>query len=152
VTVLFGWFRRRRELVLENAASRQQLAMHERRPPDIQDSERMFWVWLVRIWPGGRGVVIAVRPEMGRVMASGRLATLLDVEEQVEASWPAEHRPEARALIMRLARENRCWGAVRTQGELRALGHEVSPETVRRYRLRPRRRPPSQSWRTSLRW
>jgi hypothetical protein len=93
VTVLFGWFRRRRELVLENAASRQQLAMHERRPPDIQDSERMFWVWLVRIWPGGRGVVIAVRPEMGRVMASGRLATLLDVEEQVEASWPAEHRP-----------------------------------------------------------
>ena len=52
---------------------------------------------------------------------------------------------------MRLARENRRWGAVRIQGELRALGHEVSSETVRRYRLRARRRPPSQSWRTFLR-
>lgn len=52
---------------------------------------------------------------------------------------------------MRLARENRRWGAVRIQGELRALGHEVSAETVRRYRLRARRRPPSQSWRTFLR-
>ncbi len=52
---------------------------------------------------------------------------------------------------MRLARAHLRWGAVRIQGELRALGHEVSTEAVRRYRLRTRRRPPSQSWRTSLR-
>jgi hypothetical protein len=52
---------------------------------------------------------------------------------------------------MRLARENRTWGAVRIQGELRALGHEVSAESVRRYRLRALRRPPSPSWRAFLR-
>jgi hypothetical protein len=52
---------------------------------------------------------------------------------------------------MRLARERWRWRAVRIQGELRALGHKVSPETVRRYRLRARRRPPSASWRTFLR-
>ena len=52
VTVLFGWFRRRRDLVLENVAFRQQLAMYERHRPDIENSDRMFWVWLVRIWPG----------------------------------------------------------------------------------------------------
>jgi hypothetical protein len=63
LTVLCGWLRRRRELVLENAALRQQLAMYERRGLDIQHSDRMFWVSLVHIWPGWRGVVIAVRPE-----------------------------------------------------------------------------------------
>ncbi len=52
---------------------------------------------------------------------------------------------------MRLAQKNVRWGDVRIQGELRALGHEVSCETVRRYRLRALRCPPSQSWRTVLR-
>jgi hypothetical protein len=40
---------------------------------------------------------------------------------------------------------------VRIRGELRALGHEVSAETIRLYRLRARQRPPSQTWRTFLR-
>ena len=42
VTVLFGWFRGRRDLILENAALRQQLAMYERRRPDIQNSDRLW--------------------------------------------------------------------------------------------------------------
>ena len=44
VTVLLGWLRRKRDLVLENAALQQQLAMYERRRLDTQDSDRMFWV------------------------------------------------------------------------------------------------------------
>ena len=93
VTVLFGWFRGRRDLVLENAALRQQLAMYERRRLDIQDSDRMFWVWLVRIWPGWRGVVIAVRPETVVRWHRAGWRPLLDVEEQIETSWPTENRP-----------------------------------------------------------
>jgi len=57
---------------------------------------------------------------------------------------------EARELILRLARENRTWGSVRIRAELRALGIEVSAETVRRYRLQALRRPPSR-WRAFLR-
>ena len=151
LTVLFGWARGRRGLVLENAAVRQQLAMHERRRPEIRDSDRLFWLLLVRFWPGWRSALVAVQPET--------------VVRWHRAGWRrywtwrsrARHRgrpridPEARELIMRLARENPLWGAVRIQGELRALGHEVSAETVRRYRLRALRRPPSQSWRAFLR-
>jgi len=58
--------------------------------------------------------------------------------------------PALRQLIHQLACENRRWGVVRIVGELRALGYEVSARTVRRYRQRVLRRPPSQSWRTFL--
>jgi putative transposase len=58
--------------------------------------------------------------------------------------------PALRQLIHRLARENPRWGVVRIVGELRSLGYEVSARTVRRYRQRALRRPPSQSWRTFL--
>ena len=57
---------------------------------------------------------------------------------------------ELRQLIVRIATEHPRWGAVRIVGELRALGFEVSARTVSRYRRQALRRPPSQSWRTSL--
>jgi transposase InsO family protein len=53
-----------------------------------------------------------------------------------------------------MARENRSWGAVRIQGELRRLGHCVAAATIRKV-LRSHRVPPPKhcddSWRTFLR-
>ena len=66
------------------------------------------------------------------------------------APWSSSCRKELQGLIARIATANPRWAAVRIQGELLALGYEVSAETVRCYRRRALRRPPSQSWRTFL--
>ncbi len=52
---------------------------------------------------------------------------------------------EIREPIRRLAGENPRWGSVRILGELRKLGYDVSAQTVRRYRQRATRRPPTGS-------
>jgi hypothetical protein len=58
------------------------------------------------------------------------------------------------APILRLARENRRWGVVRIQGELRMLGHLVAASTIRKI-LRSHRIPPpahrDETWRELLR-
>jgi transposase InsO family protein len=58
---------------------------------------------------------------------------------------------EVIALIQRMARENRLWGAERLRGELRILGWRVGKGTILKYlhQVRPPR-PPSQTWKTFL--
>ncbi len=45
-------FRSKQGIVLENFALRQQLAVQQRsiKRPKIKNTDRIFWVWLSRIW------------------------------------------------------------------------------------------------------
>ena len=56
VVQLRNTFADRRDLLLENAALRHQLAIYQRKAnrPHLTSADRRFWVWLSRSWPRWR--------------------------------------------------------------------------------------------------
>jgi transposase InsO family protein len=64
---------------------------------------------------------------------------------------PQHLAPDTIALIERLARENRLWGAERIKGELLKLNIKVAKRTIQKYMLAVRSKLPSgQAWSTFL--
>ena len=132
--------RSKHDLMLENLALRQQLALltRQRARTRTKPADRLFWSWLSRYWPGSRSTLVMVQPET--VIRWHRTAWRGYWTWKSRARHPGRPRisKERQGLIARLATENPRWGAVRVQGELLALGYEVSAETVRCYRRRAR--------------
>ena len=130
--------RSKHDLMLENLALRQQLALltRQRARTRTKPAERLFWSWLSRYWPGWRSTLVLVQPET--VIRWQRTAWRGYWTWKSRARHPGRRRisKERQGLIARSATENPRWGAVRIQGELLALGYEVSAETVRCYRRR----------------
>ena len=93
--------------------------------------------------------------QASRIVTPG---TLLGWHRRMAAAKWRQPRPPGRppiadeltALIVRLVRENRRWGVIRIQGELRRLGYRVAASTIRKI-LRAHRVPPpvhrDESWR-----
>src|SRR5262245_4849934 len=151
ISSLISTFKRRRNLALENLALRQQLAVFKRRHPrpKLQPTDRLFWVWLSKLWADWQAALIIVKPET--VIAWHRQSF------RFYWRWLSRRksvgRPmigsEVRALIKEMTQANPLWGAPRIHGELLKLGIEISERTVSRL-IPKRRKPPSQTWRTFL--
>jgi putative transposase len=115
-------------------------------------------------WPD-RAVLVGLARILPRALRIHRIVTpgtlLRWHRKLVTARW-RQPKPPGRppiadklaALIVRLARENRTWGVVRIQGELRRLDHRLAASTIRKI-LRANGVPPSthrdDTWRTFLR-
>jgi len=67
ILVLFfrGVLRDRTELAAENLALRQQLAILQQKSktPCLHKRDRIFWVWLSKLWSGWRSALLIVQPE-----------------------------------------------------------------------------------------
>jgi len=115
-------------------------------------------------WPE-RALLAALARLLPNALRGHRIVTpgtLLRWHKRLVAAKWRQPKPPGRppisdeliALILRLARENRRWGVVRIQGELRRLGHRVAASTIRRI-LRSNRVPPpahrDDAWHTFLR-
>jgi hypothetical protein len=145
-------FRRRSDLILENLALRQQLAVFKHRRPNLRltHPDRLFWVTLSRLWSRWREVLVVVKPET--VVGWHRWAF------RRFWTWRSRHRRlgrppiggEVRDLIKRMATANEGWGAPRIHGELLKLGVVISEREVSRLMPPRTRKPPSQTWRTFL--
>jgi putative transposase len=154
VAALRSSCRSRADLVLENLALRQQLAVLLRagRRPRVSTLDRRFWVVLRRFWSRWMEVLVFVRPatviRWHRVGFRLYWNWLSRLARGGRPGVPAE----VRALVRRLVTENPTWGAPRVHGELRMLGFEVSERTVSRLMPRRPRNPEAvQRWMTFLR-
>ena len=98
--------------------------------PKLRRRDKLFLSAMSRTLPRERWAAFIVTP-----------ATLLRWHrELVRRKWTYKRRPsqgrppidsETRALIVRMARENRRWGCVRIKDELQGLGISVSATTIR---------------------
>jgi putative transposase len=151
VSILASAFRHRQGLVLENLALRQQLAVYHRRHPrpQLRQRDRLFWVWLSRVWSQWRSALLIVKPEtVLRWHREGFKLFWTRLSRRKDSGRPPVIA-QVKALIKQMAQANPLWGAPRIHGELLKLGINISERTVSR--LMPKnRKPPSQTWRTFL--
>jgi putative transposase len=115
---------------LEILVLRHELAIHRRRNPrpTISWTDRLLLTAASRLLPRSRWPSFLVTP-----------TTLMRWHRRLVAKrWTYPRRPgrpsiraDIRALVLRLAHENPCWGYQRIVGELKGLGFVVSATTVR---------------------
>jgi putative transposase len=142
----------RRDPALENPALRQRLAVLKHahpgvRSPRCSDTDRIFWIFLSKIWRSWNAALRVAQPEtVGRWHCQG---------SRYYWRWKSRGRgrpkldPGIRALIRRMCRANPLWGAPRIHGEWLELGTEISETTVAKYVIRCHG-PRSQAWRHFL--
>jgi len=151
-SVLIAQFKSRRRLAAKNAVLGYQVTVPRRQIRGrvrLNNFDRLFLVQLYRWCPSILQVFAVVRPET--VVRWHRNAF------RCYCRWKSRGRggrltinAELRALIRRMSRENKLWGAPRIQGELLKLGFSVAQSTVAKYMARSND-PSGQSWSTFLR-
>lgn len=126
----------RATLALENPASRQQLTIYQRnqKHPRLRTGDRVFWVFLLRLWSAWDRPLIIVRPET--VIAWHRQGFRLfwhrrSISREVgRPRIPREHT----VLIRRIPTDHPECGEVRIAEELDAkFGIHHSASMIRRY-------------------
>jgi putative transposase len=124
------------DLLLENAALRQQVAVlkKENARPKISRFDRIFWVWLSRLWKKWQDALIIVTPEtVVRWHRKGFRFYWKLISQRNKNKCKQPINKEIKRLIQQMAKENPTWGAPRIHGELIKLGFNVSERSVSRY-------------------
>jgi hypothetical protein len=144
-------FRRYASVRLENLALRHHVAVDKQSMPrpKLKPADRLFWVWLSRVWPDWQRALEFVPPRTVIVWQNKRFR---DYWRTLSQSGKPERPPidkEVRQLIEHMWRAHPTWGSPRIVGELRKLGIHVTKSTVEQYR--PRNcKPPSPPWKAFL--
>jgi putative transposase len=141
----------RAAIATENVLLRQQLAVLQRsvKRPRLRKRDRIFWVWLSRLWSGWRSCLMIVKPDTVTRWHREGFRLYWRWKSRTNKRGRPGTAAEIRQLIRRVAQENPTWGAPRIQSELALLGFTVAESTVASYMGR-RCKPPSPTWRTFL--
>jgi transposase InsO family protein len=143
--------RSRFALQLEIVALRHQVAVYQRSVsrPRLRATDRLFWVWLSRLWSGWQHALAFVQPRTVIAWQRQRFREhWRRLSQRGKPGRPALSK-DVRDLIRDMWRSNPLWGSPRIVGELRKLGITVAKSTVEKYRPRVRK-PSSPTWKAFL--
>ena len=151
LSCLHSMFRSYASVRLENLALRHQVAVYKQSMPrpKLKPADRMFWVWLSRLWPDWQRALECVQPCTVITWQNKRFR---DYWRKLSQSGKPGRPPidkEVRQLIENMWRANPTWGSPRIVGELRKLGIYVAKSTIEQYRPRDRK-PPSPTWKAFM--
>jgi transposase InsO family protein len=151
LSALCRMFRSRTELILENAALRQQLDVYQRQTPrpKLWRTERLFWIWLYRHWSRWKSALVIVKPETVLRWHREGYRRYWRYRSKVPPGRPRIPRKHIE-FIRRISTDHPEWGEDRIALELKLkLGVVHSASTIRRYMVTTS--PPSNStWRKFL--
>ncbi len=145
-------FRTRADLLAENALLRQQLIVARRtaRRPRLTTTDRALMVLVSALCRTWRDAMLIVSPNTVLRWHREGFRLLWKWKSKRPRAAPPRLAQSTIAIIQRMARENRLWGAERIRGELLKLGIRVSKRTIQRHLRAPRPPGDGQSWRTFL--
>jgi putative transposase len=151
IAYVVSHLRSHESLRLENMALRHQLAVYQHtiKRPKLRSSDRLFWIWLSRLWPGWQQALAFVQPRTVIAWQKKRFREYWRQLSQSGKSGRPAIATEVRDLIHDMWRADPLWGAPRIVGELRKLGITVAKSTVEKYRPK-HRKPSSPTWKAFL--
>src|SRR5215468_9598686 len=121
-------FRSKSSLEAENAALRQQIIVLRRKlrgRVKLLNADRLFFVWLYRLFPSVCRALLIIRPDTLIRRHRAGFRCYWRWKSRGRIGRPRVHH-ELRALIRRISAENPLWGAPRIHGELLKLGFQVA--------------------------
>ena len=127
-------FRSRRELIAENLALRQQLAVFKQKQPrpKLRPADRVFWVFLRQGWRNWVNCLIVAEPDTVAGWQRKGFRLFWRLKSRAKPVGRPRISQEVRELIRRMASDNG-WGAPRIHSELLKLGIKVDERTVSPY-------------------
>ena len=143
---LVAGLRARRHLILENLALRHQLLVLNRtvKAPALRISNRLFWAALSVMWSRWTNVLVIVQPQTVVRWHQAGFRRFWRWKSRRRTGRPQIDR-DLIDLIRRMWRANPTWGSPRIRAELAKLGLRMSAATVRKYRPKRERGPPSKA-------
>jgi hypothetical protein len=120
----------RADLVIENAALRQQVtALKKERPrPTLDDTDRAFWVALRQSWAAWASRLVIVKADTVARWNPERFRRFWAKISRRRSPGQPRVDAEIRQLIRAMAQDG--WGVPRIHAELTKLGFEVSESTL----------------------
>src|ERR1044071_51618 len=133
-TLLLAPLRSKSALEAENAPLRQQIIVLRRRVRGrvkLSNADRLFFVWLYRLFPSITRAMLIIRPDTLVRWHRAGFRRYWRWKSRGCVGRPRIDR-DLRALIRRMSVENVMWGAPRIHGELLKLGFEVASRQIGR--------------------